>query len=141
MIEDLFEGTVASVAYLAVGLVLMAIGYVVIDLLTPGKLGDLIWTHRNANAALVLCSGLLSVATVIVTAIMTSENDLADGLLSTAVYGGLGLLMLAVTFFVVDMATPGKLGDTLISDRLHPAAWVTAVAHLSGGAIVAASIS
>ncbi len=141
MTTDLVDGSIASVAYLGVGVVLLALGYAVVDLLTPGKLGELIWKQRNANASIVLGSGLISIAIVIVTAILTSEDQLGAGLLSTAVYGLLGIVMLAVTFGIVDVATPGKLGDTLVEEHQHPAAWVTAVLHVAVGVIVAASIS
>jgi len=141
MLADLASGLVTGLAYGGVGAVLMVIGFVVVDLLTPGKLGELIWVRRNRNAALVLASGLAGTALIVVTAILTSEDSFAKGIVSTIGYGLVGLLLMAVSFFVVDLLTPGRLGDILVQDEPHPAAWVTAVAHVAVAAIVAAAIS
>jgi uncharacterized membrane protein YjfL (UPF0719 family) len=43
-----------AVAYTAVGLVLLAIGYLVLDLLTPGHLGRHIYEDRSVSAGIVL---------------------------------------------------------------------------------------
>ena len=79
-LNDLAFDLLAGLAYGAVGLVLLAAGYVAIDLLTPGRLGDLIYRDRNWNAAAVLSSGLIAIATIVVTAILTSHDDLDKGL-------------------------------------------------------------
>ena len=41
MLQDLLEGAGRSIVFGLVGIGLMALGYVLIDLLTPGKLRDL----------------------------------------------------------------------------------------------------
>lgn len=141
MIQDLAAGAVGTLAYAAVGIVLMGLGYGLVDVLTPGKLGELIWRQRNPNAALVLLSGLAGTGLIVVTAILTSEDEIGRGLLSTAVYGLLGLVLMGVSFLLLDVLTPGKLGETLTSESLHPAAWVTAVVHLAVAGIIAASVT
>ena len=73
-----------------VGLVLLAAGYVAIDLLTPGRLSDLIYRDRNWNAAAVVASGLIAIATIVVTAILTSHDDLDKGLAYAGSFGMLG---------------------------------------------------
>jgi uncharacterized membrane protein YjfL (UPF0719 family) len=139
--NDLLEGVLGTLAYAAVGIVLMGLGYWMVDLLTPGKLGDLIWRDRNPNASLVLGSGLAGTGLIVITAILTSENSIGDGLVSTAVYGLLGLILMGVAFLLLDVLTPGKLGDTVTEQALHPAACVTAVVHLAVAGIIAASIT
>jgi len=141
MLTDLGYGLATGLAYAAVGTVLMVVGFVVVDLLTPGSLRRLVWAERNRNAVIVLCSGLLGTAAVVVTAILTSDDDFGRGIVSTVAYGLLGLLLMAVSFVVVDLLTPGRLGELLMQGEPHPAAWVTACAHLSVAAIVAAAIS
>lgn len=141
MLRDLASGLVTGLAYGGVGIALMVVGFVVVDVLTPGKLRELIWVRRNRNAALVLGSGLAGTALIVVTAILTSEDSFAQGIASTLGYGLLGLLLMAGSFVIVDLLTPGKLGEILVEDEPHAAAWVTAVAHLAVAAIVAAAIS
>lgn len=141
MLSELLYGTLAGLAYGAVGIVLMALGVLVVDVLTPGKLREIIWTERNLNASLVVAAGILGTGAIVVTAILTSYDELGRGLASTVAYGLLGLFLMAVSFVVVDVLTPGKLGDIICDRTPHPAAYVTAAAHLAVAAIVAASIS
>ena len=56
---DIFEEAGQALAYGGVGLVLLVLGYVLVDLLTPGKLNDLIFVDRNRNAGMLVASGLL----------------------------------------------------------------------------------
>jgi len=141
MIEDFAVGVGGTLAYAVVGIVLMGLGYGVVDLLTPGKLGELIWRDRNPNAALVLLSGLAGVGLIVVTAILTSDDAIGRGLISTVVYGAMGILLMGVSFLLLDAVTPGKLGETVTERTVHPAAWVTAVVHLAVAGIIAASVT
>lgn len=131
----------AAAAYGLVGLVLMALGYLTVDLLTPGKLHSLIWTDRNRGAVVVLASSVLAMAVVVRQAILASEDGLVAGLVSTALYGLVGLALMAVSFLVLDAFTPGRLGEVVTDGQLHPAVWVTAAVHVSVGLVVAAAIS
>ncbi|MEV6524142.1 DUF350 domain-containing protein [Longispora sp. NPDC051575] len=131
----------ATLAYSGVGIALMAVGYVLVDIATPGKLRDLIWVDRNRNAALLLASGLVGVGMIVVVAIVNSNDDFAKGIVDTGLYGLLGLVVMAVSFVLLDLATPGKLGELLCDPEPHPAVWVSVAAHLTSGAIIAAAIS
>jgi uncharacterized membrane protein YjfL (UPF0719 family) len=140
-LNDLAFDLLAGLAYGALGLVLLALGYVAIDLLTPGRLTDLIYRERNWNAAAVVASGLLAIATINVTAIITSHDDLDKGLVYAGTFGLLGIVLLAISFVVVDKFTPGELGEIVCSPERHPAVVVTVANHVAVGAIVAAAIS
>ncbi|MEY9210732.1 DUF350 domain-containing protein [Thermobifida halotolerans] len=131
---------IACLAYGVVGIALMALGYLIVDLLTPGKLHELIWEHRNRNATLIVASNILGVAVVVATAIATSAEGLAAGLVTTAVYGIVGLAIMALAFLLIDLLTPGKLGSIVADTELHPAAWVNASAHVAVALIVATAI-
>ena len=137
LLTDLASGLLFGL----VGVALLALGYLVIDLLTPANLGELLCDKRNRNAGLVVASALLSLGGIITTAIATSHDRLGEGLAETAGFGLLGILLLAVAFTVVDAITPGRLGETVTSEGEQPAALMTAAALLSVGGIVAASIS
>jgi uncharacterized membrane protein YjfL (UPF0719 family) len=139
--EDIVNGLGRSAAYGALGVVLLTLGIFLVDALTPGKLGRQIWQERNRNAALLLSSALLGIGGIVFTSIWTTYTDFGKGLVSTAVFGVLGLVMMAVAFLVVDLVTPGKLGETLVQDEPHPAVWVTASCNIAVAAIVSASIA
>ncbi|MGX1885029.1 DUF350 domain-containing protein [Streptomyces sp. NPDC055287] len=139
--EDIVNGLGRSAAYGALGVVLLTLGIFLVDALTPGKLGRQIWEERNRNAALLLSSALLGIGGIVFTSIWTTYNDFGKGLVSTAVFGVLGLVMMAVAFLVVDLVTPGKLGETLVQEEPHPAVWVTASCNVAVAAIISASIA
>jgi uncharacterized membrane protein YjfL (UPF0719 family) len=140
-VTELLNGLLGTLAYGGAGLVLMALGYVLVDVATPGKLADLIWVERNRNAAILLCSGLLGVGVILTTAVLTSDDDLGIGLANTAVYGLLGLAIMALSFIVIDVLTPGKLGEVICTEENHPGVWVSAVAHLVVAVVIAAAIT
>ncbi|KAB1129145.1 DUF350 domain-containing protein [Micromonospora echinofusca] len=139
--QTLVTDLLVTLAYGAVGVLLMGIGYVLVDLATPGKLNQLIWTERNRNAALLLASNLAGVGIIVVAAIAASDDDFALGIVGASAYGILGLVIMAAAFVLLDVATPGKLGEILVDQQPHPAVWVSAVVHLATGAIIAAAIS
>ncbi|MEU6928828.1 MULTISPECIES: DUF350 domain-containing protein [unclassified Streptomyces] len=139
--SDIVNGLGRASAYGALGVVLLILGIFLVDLLTPGKLGRQIWEDRNRNAAILLSSALLGVGGIVFTSIWTTYEDFAKGLVSTAAFGLLGLVMMAVAFLVVDLVTPGKLGATLVDPEPHPAVWVTASCNLAVSAVLSASIA
>ncbi|MGW1884642.1 DUF350 domain-containing protein [Streptomyces sp. NPDC001970] len=138
---DIVNGLGRATAYGALGVVLLILGIVLVDVLTPGKLGRQIWEERNRNAALLLSSALLGIGGIVFTSIWTTYDDFGKGLVSTAAFGVLGLVLMAVAFLIVDLVTPGKLGETLVEPEPHPAVWVTASCNLAVAAIVSASIA
>ncbi|MFF4172351.1 DUF350 domain-containing protein [Streptomyces sp. NPDC001744] len=139
--SDIVNGLGRTSAYGALGVVLLILGIVLVDLLTPGKLGRQIWEDRNRNAAVLLSSALLGIGGIVFTSIWTTYDDFGKGLVSTAAFGLLGLVLMAVAFFVVDLVTPGKLGTTLVDPEPHPAVWVTASCNIAVAAVVSASIA
>ncbi|SCE68203.1 protein of unknown function (DUF350) [Micromonospora viridifaciens] len=139
--QHLVTDLLVTLAYGVVGVVLMGIGYLLVDLATPGRLNELIWTERNRNAAVLLVSNLAGVGIIVVAAIAASADDFVLGLVGAAAYGILGLVIMAAAFLLLDAATPGKLGELLVDAEPHPAVWVSAVVHLATGAIIAAAIS
>lgn len=141
MINDLVEGTLATMAWAATGLTILAVGYLVLDLITPGNLRELVFAERNVNAATVVCGNVLALAAIVTTAILESDPVLVRGLLQTATYGVLGIALQAVSFKVLDLITPGHLGHIVTHERPDPASAVVAVISLGMGAVVSASIT
>lgn len=141
MLSDLPFDLLATAAFGLLGIAILGLGYVMIDALTPGRLGELIFIERNVNAAAVLGSGLLALGTVVATGIWTADGNRGVGLAQAAGYGILGVVLLGVAFLLVDLLTPGKLGDTLTEERFHPASLVTASSHIAMALVVSASIT
>ncbi|GAB3294525.1 DUF350 domain-containing protein [Epidermidibacterium keratini] len=132
--------SLAALAYCGVGIAMMALGFVVVDLLTPGKLREQIWVERNRDAAILLASNILGVSIIVVAAIFASADALGAGLLTTVVYSIIGLVAMAVSFLLLDAMTPGKLGELMTSHEPHPAVWVSAAMHVGIGLVIAAAL-
>jgi hypothetical protein len=140
MLSDIFSEVGIAATYGLAGLVLMAVGFVLVDLLTPGNLREQVWVQRHRNASILLASNLLGVGAIVATAIAASENDWAEGIVSTLAYGLLGLVLMGLSFVVIDAFTPGKLGALLMEEESHPAVYVSGASHLAVAAIVSVSI-
>ena len=130
----------SAAAYGGVGLVMLLLGGWVIDLLIPGELPKQIWRDGNLNASIIAASGLFGFGIVIVVAIRAASDDLVAGLLDVVAYSVGGMLLWALTFFIIDLVTPGELGETVTEDKFHPAVIVTAVVNVLISMIVAAAI-
>jgi uncharacterized protein DUF350 len=141
VLEDLLSGAGRSIVFGVVGIGLMAVGFVLIDVLTPGKLRDLIWVDRNPNAALLLAANQVGIAAIVFTAIFTSYDSFAQGLASTVIFGLIGIAIMGLAFLVLDWLTPGKLGDVICTPERHPGALVSAASHFGAALIVCACIA
>ena len=135
----MFESVLQILAYTGVGLAVLAVGFFVLDLLTPGKLGTLVM-EGNPGAGLLAATALLSLGLILYFAIYFTGagwNGLDDAL----VFGIVGVAAQAAGFVILDLLIPGKLGNYCFETRLHPAAWVTAGIQLSVALIVCASLT
>ncbi len=141
-VKDLVSDMGIALLFGLVGIVLLVVGYKVIDLLTPGDLGRQLCEDRNRNAGVIVSAGVLSIGIIVTSAIVAADGDLGKGLGQSAGFGLVGILLLAVAFAVIDAFTPGRLGDIVMGEEGHePMVFVTGAALLSVGAIVAAAIS
>ena len=101
--------------YVVVGLVLLAIGAFLTDLLTPGKLGEEIFSKKNVALALVTIGGLAGDG-FIVSAVIGGEADpstmipIFSGTLmvlaNTVIYALGGMLIKVIAFKSLDAMTP-----------------------------------
>ncbi|BCJ45150.1 hypothetical protein GCM10010168_69510 [Actinoplanes ianthinogenes] len=141
MLQELLEGAGRSIAFGVIGIGLMALGFVLIDVLTPGKLRDLIWTERNPNASLLLAANQLGIALIVFTSIWTTYDSFGQGLASTLLFGVLGIVIMGLAFLVLDWMTPGKLGEVICTQDYHGGALVSAASHFGAALIVCACIA
>ena len=141
--NEILTSSLHALGYGVVGTVIMLLGYLVTDLLTPGKLHKLIWEDRNRNAILLVSANTLGAAIVVVSAILSSYSELGlgAGLLSATIFGLIGLVVMALSFLLIDLLTPGRVSHMISAPEWHPATWVSATAHVSIALVVAAAIS
>jgi uncharacterized membrane protein YjfL (UPF0719 family) len=135
------QGVLATLLYFVIGFAVLALGFVALDALTPGNLRQQVYTDRNPNAAILLGANHLSLAIIVVTAILTSDDQLGQGLVDSAVYGLLGVVLQAVALRLLDAFVPGHLRAMVTESRMSGAAWAVASSLVAIGAVNAAALS
>ncbi|WP_175410723.1 DUF350 domain-containing protein [Streptomyces sp. TRM64462] len=143
---DILDSAGIAVLYGLVGFVVMAVGFIALDLVTPGKLFHVVWAERNRGAAVLLAGQTVAIGLVIEQSIRASESEqgLGLGLASTLLYGLAGVVVMTLISFVVGLLTPGRLGAAVLEDsgdRPHPAAWVQAALYIGTAFMVGAAVS
>ena len=138
--SDLVRGIGAILLYGVIGLLLMFAGFYAIDWTTPGKLSKLV--HAGLpNAVIVTASGLLAMSFIVVVAIFNSASDLTEGLITSLVYGLLGIIVQVVAVRLLEWATRIDVASTIESEEFAPVSIVVAAAHIGLVLVVAVGIS
>jgi uncharacterized membrane protein YjfL (UPF0719 family) len=126
-------------AYSGVGLVILMAGFFVVDVLTPGNLGKQLM-EGNPNAAVLVGATLASLGLVLWFAIYFTGAGW-DGLDECAIFGIVGVIIQGIGFFVLDLVTPGKLGQVLMQNTYHRGTTVSASLQFAVALIVSASLT
>ncbi|WP_433241577.1 DUF350 domain-containing protein [Streptosporangium sp. CA-135522] len=138
--EILGRGALAIVSYAALGVILLIIGFYVIDMAIPGKLSQLIKADRNPNATLLTGSGLAAVGLIVAASIWSAGGALHEGLLATAVFGLVGIAVQTVAMVAFDRVAGISVRELVQEPDLQPGARLLAVTHLVIGLITAVAV-
>ncbi len=126
-------------AYSGVGLAILVAGFFVIDALTPGKLGQQLM-EGNPNASVLVGATMVSLGLVLWFAIFFTGAGW-DGLDECLVFGVVGVALQGIGFLVLDVITPGKLGEELMQATYHRGTTVSASLQFASALIVSASLT
>ena len=140
-LNPVFKGALATILYFLVGTTVLVLGFVVVDVLTPGKLRQLVFIDRRPNAVMLACANYIALAAVIISAITNSYSKLGQGLVGVAVYGLIGVVLQGVAILSMHFVIPGDFHEHIDEPELHPAAFATAVMLLAVGGVTAAALS
>ncbi|WP_439031533.1 DUF350 domain-containing protein [Gordonia terrae] len=150
--ELLRDNLAAGASFSLVAIALLVLGFVALDLVTPGRLRQLVWVEHNRNAVLLTTSMVIGLAIVLVCSVIDTELlELWRALLYTAAYTVLAIAVMMWSFVLIDWLTPGKLGTLLFDGSPrddadpgvgrsaaddHPAGWITAAVFVAVGAVI-----
>lgn len=140
MSQYLVDGVIGTLSYFVLAAVILVVGFVILDLITPGKLHELVFVHHLPNAAVITAAQQVSIGIIVVTAVLTSSDILSEGLLETAVFGVLGLVIQVVVMAVLEAVIPGRFRDLVEDPKLRSGAVVAAVILIVVGAVNAACL-
>jgi hypothetical protein len=133
------RGIGAMWLYAAVGLALMVIGFYAIDLTTPGPLRQMV-KQGKPNAIVISAAGIVSMAFIVVLAIYGSGGILSEGLISTAIFGFVGIAAQVVMMRVATMVLGVNMSGCLESDGFSHESLMVAAAQFALGLVVAVAI-
>lgn len=140
MSEYLINGVAGTLAYFVLAAVILVVGFVILDLITPGKLHELVFVHHLPNAAVITVAQQVSIGIIVVTAVLTSSDNLTQGLIETAVFGALGLVIQVIVMALLEVFTPGRFRDLVEDPKLRSGAVVASVLLVVVGAVNAACL-
>ena len=140
-LDPVLKGAVATLSYFLVGTAVLIIGFIVVDLLTPGKLRQLVFIDRRPNAVMLACANYIALAAVIISAITNSYSQLGQGLVGVAVFGLIGVVLQGIALLSLHFIIPGDFHEHIDEPELHPAAFAVAVMLLAVGGVTAAALS
>ncbi len=140
MSEYLINGVIGTLAYFALAAVILVVGFVILDLITPGKLHELVFVHHLPNAAVITAAQQISIGIIVVTAVFNSSDNLGQGLIETAVFGGLGLVIQVIVMALLEAFIPGRFRDLVEDPKLRSGAVVASVILIVVGAVNAACL-
>ncbi|WP_305091773.1 DUF350 domain-containing protein [Prescottella sp. R16] len=134
-------GVAATLAFFAVGIAVLTAGFAMLDALTPGNLRRQVYVEKNPNAAILLGANHLALAIVVITAILTSSDGFAQGIVDSLVYGVVGVVLQAAALAIMNVLLPGRLVTLVGEPRMCGAAWAVAITLFSVGLVNAAALS
>jgi uncharacterized membrane protein YjfL (UPF0719 family) len=140
-LNPVFKGALATILYFLVGTAVLILGFIVVDVVTPGKLRQLVFIDRRPNAVMLACANYIALAAVIISAITNSYSQLGQGLVGVAVYGLMGVVLQGIAILAMHFVIPGDFHEHIDEPELHPAAFATAVMLLAVGGVTAAALS
>lgn len=137
--ETFIDDLGAIGAWLGMSLVMMVVGFVVVDLLTPGHLRTQV--SNSINAALLVAGKFVSVGIIISSAVWAADDDLGEGLTQAALYSFTGIIIAALMFLLLDLALPVKLRE-LVAERAFDTSSVVAMGtEIAVALVVGAALS
>lgn len=140
-VPELLDGIGVSLAYFGVGALVLAVGFVVLDLLTPGSLRHHVFVDHRPNAAALHAASAAGLAIVVVTVMTNASDVLAEGLVDVLVYGLLGVAFQAVTLVILELLVPGRFRDLVSAPRFSTSMLAVAATLLAVAAVNAAAIA
>jgi uncharacterized membrane protein YjfL (UPF0719 family) len=132
-------GIGAILLYAVLGVLMMLLGFYAVDLTTPGPLNRQV-REGKPNAVIITAAGMLGIAFIVVMSIYVSSGDLLDGLLTTLIFGVIGIIAQVLAARLLEWVTGIDMGALLAGETTMPQAYLVAVAHVALGLVVAVAI-
>lgn len=129
-------------AYSSSGIVVLIVAYLAVDVVTPGRLRDLLWRDGNQKAA-DPDNGVPWVSVGVVYAAGARAGLMTEylwqGLLFALLYSIVAIALMSFSYVLINWLTPGRLGELLLSGN-SAVVWVNVVVFVTLGVSVGATL-
>lgn len=129
----------AAAAWTVASFLLFAVGFVVIDLLTPGHLRTQI--RDNLNAAVLVAAKMLAVAAIVFVSVWTAPDDVGDGVVYAASQALWSLAVSIAAFLSLDRLIPGGIRNVVNEPGFSPRVLVAGAAEIAVALTAAVALS
>lgn len=137
--ETVFDDVGGAIAWLFASFALFGIGFVIIDVLTPGHLRTQI--RDNVNAAVLVAAKMLAVAVIVFVSVWTAPDAVGDGIVHAATQGSVSLLFSVVAFLGLDRLIPGGVRHLPNEAGFSPMVVVAGAAEIAVALTAAVALS
>jgi uncharacterized membrane protein YjfL (UPF0719 family) len=132
-------GIGAILLYAVLGVLLMLLGFYAVDLTTPGPLNRQV-KEGKPNAVIITAAGMVGIAFIVVVSIYSSSGALLDGLLTTLIFGVIGVVAQVLGARLLEWVTGIDMRAVLAGETTMPQAYLVAAVHVALGLVVAVAI-
>ncbi len=132
-------GIGAILFYAVLGVLMMLLGFFAVDLTTPGPLNKQVRAGLP-NAVIVTAAGMVGIAFIVVVSIYVSSGNLLDGLLTTLIFGVVGIVAQVLGARLLEWVTGIDMKALLAGETTSPQTYLVAAAHVALGLVVAVAI-
>ena len=134
--QPLGQGVISTLAYFVLSMAIFGIGFIVQDLLTPGKFRKQVFVDNLPNACVLAGSQAIAIGIVLAAAISTSPTDF----IATAVYGTVGLVLQTIFLVLLEWLNPEKFRYVVEDTKLRPSVLLSGIILIVVGVINAACL-
>lgn len=128
-----------ALAWTLASFALFAVGFVIIDVLTPGHLRTQI--RDNVNAAILVSAKMLAVAAIVFVSVWTAPDDVSDGVVYAGSQALWSLAVSVLAFLGLDRLIPGGIRDVVDEPGFSPRVLVAGAAELAVALTAAVALS
>lgn len=141
MAPDLLIEVRDTVVYFVLSLVVLLVGFGILDALTPGKLYRAVFVDHLPNAAVIAIAQQIGLGIIVVTAILGSSSSFLEGATEVLVIGLLGVVLQTIALIVLELLIPGRFRDLILDHKLRAGAIAAGVILVVIAAVNAACLT
>ncbi|QKT06140.1 DUF350 domain-containing protein [Gordonia sp. X0973] len=137
----LLENLADVSSYGLLGILVLLVGYLALDVVTPGSLRTLLWKEGHQNSVILTAGYLISLGVVYAASVHSSVlvEHRWQGLLFSAIYSLVAIAIMCFSFVLIDWLTPGRLGELMMTGN-SAVVWINIVVFVTLGVSMGAAL-